>query len=860
MRQATRQPGVRLGPDLAGGPGVSSARLAVPLVLLSACTQRPFDPSTSAGVRAAQDAGPALELVDELARFSAPDVPEAGVAIRDEDTLIVAHASGADPDTWVVEARDPRLAVLWSVTSRGRLQGLATFPDGRVLVMMADSGRRDLTATVLDRDGATVASATLASLTGTPCKKPNRYWLARSGAEIVANVLCDNQWARVWLDRDLVAVRRTPSTTQGPAFAADATLVEYPDSATQLARANQVVAEVLPRSAKGRLSFPTLAAIDDDDVVVAGTISLPRDPDARPRFLHPGQVSRHGKTPWTTPLVPAIATNEPTTIAGAGTTLDGAVLVALAYRGDGHAAGVALPRPSTASPEPFGALAPGIAIAELDGRSGQPRRVLALRPRTAWNVKSTAARVAATSAHLIVASGDEIVVFPRRGQPLRVIPGDVAVAPPAPAPIAPLAAGPLATITASWATVCGPRRKLAKPAPCRIESVAIGRDGTIAVAGGYYQANQLGATPLPRKAFETGVVAVFEPGGTLRWHKTFGVSWHNGADRVLVRDDGTIVVLGHHGLGFSIDGHRLPDRVVPKIPGSDTAYEANTPFLALFDRTGRVQLLEDVDALAHGDRSTDPKRQCAATLAQGGAEDELWLRADCADGVHRLHVRGTTPGRAQRFAIRPIGYPRLIDASGTLLDGHEDWFSLQLLRDDGRAPRHVPVFERSGHRLAATSASGTWLATTGSRRHGDHVESTLLVAHVDPDGAVRSSVLGQAPATGIDGLTVDDQGRAVVTFTFEQPITVAGHELRPSPVRSADRARGRAIVRLAATGAIDRLIVTGDTRHCANAANGNVTSMSARGDRVAMTTSFGVDPACGVTDEPSSVVVFDLGR
>jgi hypothetical protein len=843
------------------------ARLAVILVLHSACLQRPLDSHVrSPDPGGPRGSGPALEIVDEVARFTVPDLAEAGIAVRDDGTLIVVRAAtgpgawdiASGTKAWVIEARDHQLAVQWSVPLTGRLAGLATFADGRVLVMMASSGFRDLTANVLDRDGAGVATAALAALTGTPCKKPNRNWLARSGTEIVANVICDDQWARVWIDSGLAAVRRTPSTTHGPAFAADAGLVDI-DGATRLTRANQVHSLVLPRSTNERFAFPSLVTLEDD-VVVAGTISMPRERDARPRFIHRGEVSRHGKTTWTTSLVPAVATNEPTTIAGVGTAADGRVLVALSYRGDGYAAGVALPRPVTASHEPFDALAPGYAIAELDGRSGHPQRLIALRPRAVWKLGRTA-HVAATAAHLIVASGDEILVFPRDGQPLRPAARMPAVAPPVPTPIPQLAAGQLATISASWATVCGPRRKMAKHAPCRIESVSIGSDGTIAAAGGYYQANQLGKTQLARKSFETGVVAVFNGNGTLRWHKTFGASWHNGAEQVLVRADGSIVMIGNHGLGFSIDGRRLPDRVVPRIAGSDTAFEANSRFVALFDPAGKLQLLEDVDTLVYGDRSTDPKRTCAATMTQGAASDELWLRADC-DGTHRLLIRGTTPGRAERFAARPDAFPRTIDAAGVLLDGHADWFSLQLVRDDGRSPQHVAVFEHTGYRLVAPSPSGAWLATAGSQQRGDRFESVLLVAHVAPDGTVRSNLLGVSQGARIDGLTIDDQGRAVVTFTYEQPITIAGHELRPSPPPSpADRARGRAIARLAAdTGAIDRLVVTGEPRDCVDVAFGNVTSLSARGERVAMTTSFGVDPACGVKDEPSSVVVFDLAR
>lgn len=841
----------------------AGVRALLPLVLSTsvACAGRPTAPASPAG--ASSPGTVSLDTADEVARFHVADIPEAGFTVRPDEVLVVAHGS---EQTWTIEALDRQLTRRWSVPVSGRLQGLESFANGRVLVITANAeAPGDLQATVLGPSGERMASSTFRALLGSTCAKGNRYWLAPHDDGVVVQVVCGGtQWVRAELDSTLHVRQRSGSVTYGPMYVPD---VSVHDRGPELLLVRDGRSESLgPTSSTHTVSQPQIALLGED-LVAARSLNEWLDDTARPRFAVRGVVSRHGARPWQVEVVPAHTTNDATTIGGVGTTRDGTVLVALEYGRDGRIAGVRVPAPRTPADARYPGLARGYAVAELDGLTGAPRRVLALQPRTTWTV-GPFARVAATSDHVVLATGDDVFVFARHGRgvtpsPSSAAPGDGAAPPVATAVSAVDASRVVADLPGAWATVCGPRVAPAKPSPCRIESVALGKDGTVAVVGGYYRANQLGATKLPARAFEAGVVAVFSADGTLRWHKTWGASWHNGATRVLVRDDGAIVVVGHHGKHFSIDGHALPDRVVARTgDGQDLDFTANSPFIVVFDAAGTLALLDDVDAIAHGDHSTDPTRVCAAAIAQGERPDTMWLRADCAHDVRRSLLRGATFGPVEAIASPPPdAWPRTVTASGALIASREDLTTTSLLIDDGVHPRTIEAIAgRGGMQFLSSTPGATWLATTASRQRGGTWTTSLQVARIAPDGTVTTHELVAAKSARIDGMTVDDAGRPIVSIVHDGELTLAGHLLPGVARANTSTTRGRALVRLAADGAtIDRIVVPAAPRgSCVVPADGQLTSMSARGRTLALTMGFGVSASCKVKDEPSIVLVLDL--
>jgi hypothetical protein len=495
-----------------------------------------------------------------------------------------------------------------------------------------------------------------------------------------------------------------------------------------------------------------------------------------------------------------------------------------------------------------------MAIAELDGASGSIKRVLALQPRTAWHVQPWSA-LAVSANHVVVANGHDVFVFARSGH--RVVPA--AASPTTPPPIAtPLIAPAVSRVQAAWARVCGPRIAQKRNAPCRIEAVAVGKDGTVVIGGGYYEANQLDTVKLPKRAFETAVLAAFAPDGTLRWSITPGVSWHNVFSQMFVRDDGSIVALGRHGQSFTLDGKRLPERTVTQYAdGSDGGFEANTPFLAILDRDGHAQLVDDADALLFGDRSTDPKRICATTVSLDG--DDLWLRGDCADGTRRVRIRGGAASPAELVALRPSGsWPPALDARGTLVDTASTETTTFLLTDDLARARTIPLFAgRTTLRHIATTESGTWVAASVPSVSASAWQTSIQLAFVARDGAVTVRELASIAGSHVDvaALAVDEAGRPIVAIRYRQGFVLGGVNI-PAP----EEPNGNLFVRLTADGAaIDRIIQPAAARRsCAHPEAGQIYALAASHDRLAVVFGFGVDDTCNVKDEPSTLALFDV--
>jgi hypothetical protein len=410
--------------------------------------------------------------------------------------------------------------------------------------------------------------------------------------------------------------------------------------------------------------------------------------------------------------------------------------------------------------------------------------------------------------------------------------------------------------------VCGTHTPQKSPAPCAIADVALGKDGTIAITGGYYGTNQLDATRLPRRAYESGIVAVFAPDGALRWHTELGASWHNAGAQVVVRDDGAVVITGVHGLGFAIGDRRIPDRAVAR--GEE--FDAVSPFVAVFDRSGRVELLEDVDVLAFGDRSTDPRRTCSAAIAAGAAPDEVWLRAGCAGGDRRILLRGAAVAPAEHLPGTRAFATRAIDARGALLDTFTDLYATSLLVDAGAQRRRIPLFARAepSALAPAPAPAGTWhAAIVPAVTAGGAWRKAIELARVAPDGTATAHELVADGLTdgarvSLDGLTVDDRGRPILSIVYREAFTLAGVALPAAQRIGSYDTRGHVIVRLTADGsAIDRMFVPDGPRGgCVAPWYGYTKAMAARGDRLAVLFEAGV--TCpDVKDTPTTLVVYD---
>jgi hypothetical protein len=606
------------------------------------------------------------------------------------------------------------------------------------------------------------------------------------------------------------------------------------------------------------------------DALVAGSVrnELPALDGLGARWSSQGFVTRLGAGhAWTTELFREPDAVDPTKVGAPVATPDGAVLVALEVGEGGSIGGAELPAvgiPGVPFPNAIGSTS----IAELDGGTGALRSVTVFRTKEVPSFYDNL-RFAANATNVFLRHGYYVTVHPRKGRPIAA---GTAAPPPRPT-LVPMTAASDATgvvLTAAWSELCGTRVASKGNAPCRITHLSVGKDGTVAAGGGYYQASQLGERKLGKAAYETGLLAVYAPNGKLRFQKTFGVSWHNDLMQVLVRDDGAIVAIGVHGQGFSIDGKTLPAREVPKIAGQDMGFEANTPFFALFDPNGKLLALRDLDEMIHGRPSTDYRRRCWTEVAQGAAPDLLEATATCGlgesalpddhpeRGPYRFRIRGAEVEGVARF---PAG---LVPTHGWKLapDG-----SAYAATSFVAAPKLLALV--SGRELEAPLpyADGrpfallpNGLLVTG---RVDPIKSpaTLLVTTMGRDlSNVAPRILGSGTRATVMAVAVDDRHRPVLAVSFVDALTVAGRTIDAAPKLPDQSARtGLVFVRLSQDGTtVERVMIPKVAAGtCSDPARGELTDFGVRGGVLALTFSFGVTAGC-VKDEPSTVMGFAM--
>jgi hypothetical protein len=759
-----------------------------------------------------------LFATDELARFGDKDNR---FDLFATDTTMV-FAAGQQRLITV----DADLRVAYRSVLPGTVRGLVPLGDGRVLV--GHVAGRDTAFGIIERDGRLGATRTFQQLIARSCGPWNTDWLATSGAGFAAIVSCDRQLYRVQIAADLGRAEVhpwSPGLAAAPKWSLDA--VSGDTIAVRRDRETTVLAGA-PSKLVTRFGFPRIAALDEDDVVVASTVAY----RASEHYATSGFVARVGH--WRTDLILPHESRYPARIVDVAAAER--IVVAIDYRADARVLGVSLPILATS---PFPELATRVAVVELERDTGALARVTVLRmPGPIARYEQP--RVRATGRHIFVNVEGTVRAFARDG--VAVAPGAVPDEPrvheerelPTIATVAPLAE--------QWSETCGTHvESRAKDAPCRIAVAAIGKSGVIVAAGGYYQANQLGRRKLPRRAYEAGLLAVYEPDGRLRWHKTLGASWHNDLGDVIVRDDDHIVVLGLHGNHFSIDGKHLPDRELRVVPGQDMGWEANTPYVAIFDPAGKLELLEDLDVLTLGTRSSSRQRTCAGTLARGVAADETWILSTCELASYRLRIIGTSTEPATRIAdTRLVAdvFEWTLDERGRAFAGWNDITGVELLAVDGAATRRTPVLAAphlASFSRIAVAPTRVWVGISISDQPRIVLASTEL-----------ARTIATGPAT-FEALAVDDHGRPILSIQHDQPLVIAGQTLPP----------GRTLVRMSADGTrVDRLfVVTDKPGSCGHASAGQVISLAARGGRIAIIFKDGLDPSCGVRDEASTVMV-----
>jgi hypothetical protein len=829
--------------------------LALAAFLGASCVAGRVPPSRRPESAVAAGALP-IAVADEVARFTTATIPGNAISFGDGGDLVLAEGSTSEAGIAgsAVVALSPDLQVRWRTPVEAGIDAVLALGDGRALVAVSTDSGKDDELRLLDSAGRVQQRTSLSQLLGAPCRLGSVPGLVRDRGAIMAGVSCKTR-TTVRIASDL-----SSATPVGSGAQAVAPRWGVEQSPTQLAIVRGSVHVVLTTdSARSIHGFALAGYPTTGDIVAAASVRDESSDVALPYTSH-GVVVRAGRRlQWQRDLrLPPSA--DPIHIQGvvAGDGLDD-VLVLVDYGHDGRILDTDIPPVPPVQPDhpAFPDATHGLAWIELAAGDGAPRRIVALRMRTPMMHASRLSPPAlAASRDAAAVAGDGAIVLFRRGGHA-IAPGVVSPvrAAPVPAPVPALEPSRVVALEERWSEVCGPRSRPPGNAPCRIEHVALGRDGTVVAGGGYYGANQLGTHHLASAAYETGLLAVYAPDGRLRWHKTFGASWHNSIERVLARDDGSIVVLGYHGQGFAIDGVRLPDRELPMVEGEKLGFRALIGFVAVFDRTGKLALLEDVDALAYGDHSSSVDRSCRGELAPGHADDETWLLAQCNDDAFRLHLQGTAVGPARPLGT--LGRMRVlwnIDATGQAIaalptDG------IDALAYDGDRAIRAPIVRGDSftYMRHTAGASGAWFAAVLWRGRAT-THDQLVVANVDPAGKARAVELATATGGNVTALTVDDEGRPVIALGYEHSITIAGQRLEPEVVRQS--AHGLALVRLTRDGsAIDRVIVPHHaTRSCTDASHGTVTAIAARGERIALTFGFGVDPACA-KDEPSTVMV-----
>jgi hypothetical protein len=347
-----------------------------------------------------------------------------------------------------------------------------------------------------------------------------------------------------------------------------------------------------------------------------------------------------------------------------------------------------------------------------------------------------------------------------------------------------------------------------------LEHVALGADGTVAAFVG----EQPGAT-----ATFTGL-AVFDARGQLRWKKTFDGVVESGRERLLIRADGRVVMLARRRSSkFAIGGVRLPERRAVE------PLQQVGQFVAVFDAAGKVELLEDLDELVLGNRAPSLERGCVSSASLTSMPNEVALIAACPDGAFRTVLIGTKRGAVEALTHRPVWSDWYAADAEHAVGLQVAPFVTRLFGlVKGRAVVQPLLVASSPMLMAmASSAQGTWVAQ--KVQAFDLQTSRLVVAHVDAsfeNTVVRSFAPAAEFGPAVDGLTIDDEGRALLAIQRSTDFEVAG--------RRFTKSLGHVFVRLTADAAqVDAVWLT-DLSTCEKAA-AHVQSMTARGRTLVVT-------------------------
>jgi hypothetical protein len=223
--------------------------------------------------------------------------------------------------------------------------------------------------------------------------------------------------------------------------------------------------------------------------------------------------------------------------------------------------------------------------------------------------------------------------------------------------------------------------------------------------------------------------------------------------------------------------------------------------------------------------------------------------ARCGREAFRIRLHGRSFDRPE--SLGPLGnLPEIwtIDPAGRAVAAVTT-DRVSLVRFDGKRATEQPLVR--GHATRALTA-GAWLATSAM------VGSSARLTIAGVPGQPVARELALARGVTLTALAVDDAGRPLVAVRYDRPITLAGASLAPEAWDG--QTRGVAIVRLARDGrTIDRIFVPPAQGRCSRLSHGEITALAARGDRIALTFEFGIEPTCA-TDEPSTVIVLEPAR
>ncbi len=390
---------------------------------------------------------------------------------------------------------------------------------------------------------------------------------------------------------------------------------------------------------------------------------------------------------------------------------------------------------------------------------------------------------------------------------------------PAPPPVAPAPppVPPIVALRETWSDTCTLTGKA--PKACDLQAAAVANDGMLVVGGGSYDAFSLGGANHPKRSYEQLLLVAYDAAGKPLWSHAWGTQWHNLVDDALFIGS-RIVITGTHANGFDAGGKRIPDRPYNHVAGQDTAFEAETSFVASLDRDGKVQWARNVadlvglpattavsTGIGYGNPKIFPDRQ-----------DGFWLAFTAADpALQIVHVSGE-----QVVARRSVLLPKLdpvpgrsawIDEDGNLmLVGIPAWVagnttrSAFLYRFDtagqGRATplaswpvstgpqdnRRLP-FTQLGVALRPDGTGGAYVAIMVQALQDSIKTASIRYQHVNDSGVLVVDRPVMAPvswqATGPDafslrGMTVPDDGWPRIVLHQRVVLQLDGVSLAPT--------------------------------------------------------------------------------